>query len=54
MFAKSYHFYWIAGRVNILCKYLTLRIFNFGRGFCDSSSVLLPEAPASCDKKILK
>ena len=27
---------------------------NFGRGFCGSFSMLFPEAPASCDKKILK
>ena len=28
--------------------------FNLGRGFCGSFSMLFPEAPASCDKEILK
>ena len=27
-------------------------IFNFGYGFCDSFSMLFPEAPASCGKTL--
>ena len=34
--------------------YLYIYIFNFGRGFCDSFSMLFPEAPAFSGKKILK
>ena len=34
MFAKKYHLYWIAGRANILSKYITF--LNFGHGFCSS------------------
>ena len=29
MFAKNYHLYWIAGRANILCKYLIYMFFQF-------------------------
>ena len=35
MFAKNYHFHWIARRANILYKYLIYIFFNFGRGFSD-------------------
>ena len=31
-----------------------LYFFNLGSGFCDFFSILFPEAPASCGKKILK
>ena len=34
--------------------YIYIYIFNFGRGFCGSFSILFPEAPVSCDKEILK
>ena len=53
MFVKNYHLHWIVDRANVLSKYL-ICFFNFGRGFCISFSMLFPEAPASCDKKILK
>ena len=31
---QNYHLYWIAGRANILSKYIIYIFFNFGRGFC--------------------
>ena len=49
MFSKNYYFNWIAGRVYL--KNLKHIHFNFGRGFCDSSSMVFPEAPASSGKK---
>ena len=45
---------WITGRANILFKYLTFTFFNLGCGFYSLFSVLFAEAPASCDKEILK
>ena len=37
MFAENYHLHWIAGRVNILCKYSIFTFFFiFGLGFCGS------------------
>ena len=53
MFAKNYHFHWIAGRTNIFSKYLIYIFFSFGPGFCSSFPKLFPKAPASCCKKIL-
>ena len=49
-FAKSYHLHWIAGRANILSKYI---FFSFVRGFCGSFLKLFSKAPASCCKQIL-
>ena len=41
MLAKSYHLHWIAGRANILRKYLIYKyFFNFGLGPCSSFSIL--------------
>ena len=54
MFAKNYHLHYIAGRTNILSKYIIYIFFNFGRGFCVSFPMLFPKAPASCCKKMLK
>ena len=53
MFAENYHLRWIAGRANILSKYIIYIFFNFGRGFCGSFPMLFPKTPASCCKKIL-
>ena len=36
MFAKNYHLHWIAGRANILSKYIVYIFFNFERGFYGS------------------
>ena len=52
MFAKSYHLHWIAGRTNIISKYMIYTFFKFWRGFWGSFPVLLPKAPASCWEKI--
>ena len=49
---KSYHLHWIAGRVNILSKYIIHKFFNFECDFCCSFPMLFPNAPASCCKKI--
>ena len=38
MFPKNYHLHWIAGRANILTKYIIYIFFNFGRGFYGSKS----------------
>ena len=46
---KNYHFHQIAGRANILCKYLIHIFFQFWVWF-----LWFPEAPVSCDKKFLK
>ena len=51
MFAKNYHLHWIAGRANILSKFIIYVFFNFGRGFYGSFPVLFPKVPASCCKK---
>ena len=51
-FAKNCHLHWIAGRANILNKYIIYIFFNFGRGFRGSFSMLFPKASASCCKKI--
>ena len=51
MIAKNYHLHWIAGRVNILNKYVTYIFFNFGCDFYGSFPVLFPKAPTSCCKK---
>ena len=50
---KNYHLHWIAGRANILRKYIVYIFFNFGRGFCGFFPMLFPKAPASCRKNIL-
>ena len=39
---------------NIVCKYVIYYSFNLGHGFCSSSSMLVPKAPAFCSKKFLK
>ena len=51
MFAKNYRLHWIAGMVNILCKYLIFIFFQFW-AFA-TLSMLSPEAPVSCHKKNL-
>ena len=48
---KKYQLHWIAGRANILSKYITYIFFNFVRGICDSFPMLFPKAPTSCSKK---
>ena len=48
---KNYHLHWIAGRGNILSKYIIYIFFSFGRGFCGSFPELLPKSPVSCCKK---
>ena len=53
MLAKNYYFHWIAGRANILSKYIIYIFSSFGGGFCGSFPMLFPKAPASCCKKIL-
>ena len=53
MFARNYHLLLIAGRANILSKYIICIFFSFGRGFCSSFLMSFPKAPASCFKKIL-
>ena len=53
MFAKTYHLDWIAGRANILRKYIIYLLFNCGRGYCGFFPMSFPKAPASCCKKIL-
>ena len=50
MFPKNYYLQWIAGRANILSKYLIYIFFNFVGGFCGSFSILFTETSASCDK----
>ena len=50
---KNYHLHWLAGRADILRKYIIYIFFNFGRGFCGSFFILFPKAPASSCKKIL-
>ena len=50
---KNYHLHWIAGRANILSKYITYIFFNFWRGCYGSFSLLFSKAPASSCKKIL-
>ena len=40
MLAKNYHLHWIAGRTNILCKYIIYIFFNFGRGVYGSFLLL--------------
>ena len=37
---KNNHLHWIAGRANILSKYIIYIFFNFGRGFCGSFPML--------------
>ena len=44
----------VAGRVNILCKYIIFVFLNFWRGFCDSKSMLFLKAPYFGGKNILK
>ena len=51
MFAKSYYLHWIAGRANILSKYIKQIFFNFGCGFYGSFTMLFPKAGTSCCKK---
>ena len=53
MFAKNYHLHWIAGRVNIIRKFIIYIFFNFRRGFCGCFPKLLSKAPTSCCKKNL-
>ena len=53
MFAKNFHLHWIAGRANVLSKYIVNIFLNFRRGFCGSFPSLFPKASASCCKKIL-
>ena len=53
MFAKRYHLDWIAGKANILSKYLIQIFFYFARSFCGFFPMLFPKAPASCFKQIL-
>ena len=53
MFAKNYHFHWIAGRASIISKYIIYIFFNFGRDFYGFFPILFPKAPASYCKKIL-
>ena len=50
---KNYHLHWIAGRANILSKYIIFMFFNFGSGLYGSFLILFPKAPASCCKKNL-
>ena len=53
MLAKSHYLHWIAGRANILSKYIIYIFFNFGRGFGGSFTMLFPKALASRCKKVL-
>ena len=53
MFAKNYHLHWIAGKANILGKYILYIFFNFGSGFYGSFPMLFLKAAASCCKNIL-
>ena len=50
MFAKNYYLHWIAGRTNILSKYIIYIFVKFGRGFCGSFPMLFPKAPAVAKK----
>ena len=45
MFAINYHLHWIAGRANILSKYIIYIFFNFGCGFYGSFPMLFSKAP---------
>ena len=46
---------WIAGRANILCKYIIYIFFsNFGSGFCGSFPMGFAKAPDLCGKQYLK
>ena len=49
---ESLFLHCIAGKANILSKYIIYIIFDFGRGFCRSPPTLFPKTPASCCKKI--
>ena len=54
---KNCHLHWIAGKANILCKYLIhiyIYFFNFRWCFFSSFPVLFAEAPAPFDEKVLK
>ena len=50
---KNYHLHWIAGRANVLSKYIIYIFFNFGHDFCGSFPMLFPKAPAPVGKLIL-
>ena len=54
MFGKKYHLHRIVGRINILSKYIIYIFFIFEGGFCRSSPMLFPKAPASCCKTSFK
>ena len=43
----------IAGRADILSKYILHIFFQFGHCFCSSFTMLFSKAPASCSKKNL-
>ena len=55
MFANTYHLRWIAGRANIVRKYIYMffKIYIFSTLDVAFAFPFLsfPEAPASCDKK---
>ena len=54
MFPKSYHTNGLQAKQILSVKNQNKYIFDLGRGFCDSFSMLFPEAPDSCGKKKLK
>ena len=41
MFAKNYNLHWIAGKANILSKYIIYKFFNFGRGLLQFLSYVI-------------
>ena len=51
MFPKSYHTNGLQAKQILSVKNQNKYIFDLGRGFCDSFSMLFPEAPDSCGKK---
>ena len=51
MFPKSYHTNGLQAKQILSVKIQNKYIFDLGRGFCDSFSMLFPEAPDSCGKK---
>ena len=53
-FAKNYRLHWIAGRTNILSKYIIYIFFSSGRGFYGSFPILFLKTQASCCKKKLE
>ena len=51
---KNYHLHWIAGRANILSKYIIYIFLKSEYDFCGSFPMLYPKAAASCCKNFFE